>query len=203
MATLQGLISTLQNQFAALQAQVAALGAPPVLPTLTIGNVSTSEGNSGTKNFNFTVSLSAVSTEVVGVSYATANNTATTADNDYVALTGAHFFLPGETSKTIAVVVNADLVDEGSESFFVNLTSPVNATIADAQGLGTITNDDLATISINNPVGLEPDTGTVNAVFTVTLARVSTRTITVTMPPRALRLFQRPPVSTTRPSPAR
>ena len=49
------------------------------------------------------------------------------------------------------MLVNGDLLDEGDETFFLNLTNPSNATIADGQGLGTITNDDGAPgLSVND-----------------------------------------------------
>src|SRR5262249_49900732 len=51
-------------------------------------------------------------------------------------------FNPGDTTKPITVVVNGDTVNEPNETFFVNLSSALNATIADGQGVGTILNDD-------------------------------------------------------------
>ena len=51
-------------------------------------------------------------------------------------------FSPGETTKTLPVLVNGDTVSEPDESFFINLTTPINATLAVNQGLGTILNDD-------------------------------------------------------------
>ena len=55
-------------------------------------------------------------------------------------------FTPGQTSKQINIVVKGDGQYEGDETFFLNLTAPANATLADGQGLGTITNDDGALI---------------------------------------------------------
>jgi urease beta subunit len=112
------------------------------LPSLRIGDVSVTEGNSGTVNATFTVTLSAASAQTVGVSFATADGTATAASGDYVSQTGSLSFAPGQTTKTIAVAVRGDTAIEGNETFFVNLTSPTNATLADAQGQGTIANDD-------------------------------------------------------------
>ena len=43
-----------------------------------------------------------------------------------------------------------DTLDEPVESYTVNLSNPGNATIADAQGVGTITDDDL-TVTITSP----------------------------------------------------
>jgi hypothetical protein len=89
-----------------------------------------------------TVSLSGVTGVSVTVDFATANGTATTAGNDYVAQTGNLNFTPGQVSKTIQVSVNGDTTVEPNETLFVNLSNPVGATIADAQGQVTITNDD-------------------------------------------------------------
>ena len=89
-------------------------------------------------------------------------------------------FAPGQTSKTVTVLVNGDLLDEGSETFFLNLTNPVNATISDGQGLGTITNDDGAPgLSVNDVTVTEGDSGTTNATFTVTLAPASGQNVSV------------------------
>jgi len=111
------------------------------VPNVTINNVSVPEGNSGTTNAVFTVTLSTASNQTVTVSYSTANGTAT-AGSDYAAQSGIVTFNSGQTTKTITVVVNGDTEPETNESFFVNLTSATNATIADSQGVGTIVNDD-------------------------------------------------------------
>jgi uncharacterized repeat protein (TIGR01451 family) len=108
---------------------------------LSIDNVSMSEGNSGTKDFVFTVTLSQASGQTVTVDYATADGTAT-AGSDYQSATGTLVFAPGDLTKTITVQVNGDTANEPDETFFVNLTNGLNATISDTQGLGTITNDD-------------------------------------------------------------
>jgi hypothetical protein len=111
------------------------------LPTVSINDVSMAEGNSGTKNFTFTVTLSAASGQTVTMNFATANGTAT-AGSDYTATSGSLSFAPGTTSKTIAVVVIGDKTKEPDETFFVNLSSVVNATMVKGQGIGTIVNDD-------------------------------------------------------------
>jgi hypothetical protein len=114
------------------------------LPSLRINDVPVTEGNSGTVNATFTVTLSAASSQTVGVSYATADGTATAASGDYANQVGSLSFSPGQTVKTIAVVVRGDTAAEANETFFVNLSSPTNATLADAQGRGTIMNNDSA-----------------------------------------------------------
>jgi Calx-beta domain len=80
--------------------------------------------------------------QAVTVQYQTADGTAA-AGSDYVARGGTLTFGPGETSKTVSVTVNGDSAVEGDETFFLDLSSPVNATILDGRGVGTIIDDDL------------------------------------------------------------
>ena len=111
-------------------------------PSLSINDVSTTEGQSGTKPLNFTVTLSAASNLTVTVNYATANGTAT-APSDYVAVPSTLLtFNPGDTTKTIPVTINGDINFEPDETFTVNLSGSANATISKASGTGTILNDD-------------------------------------------------------------
>ena len=115
---------------------------PP--PTISItAKVSGKEGaNNKTTSFDFVVTLSAASEKEVRVNFATANGTATTADNDYVAKSGTLVFAPGVTSQPVSVVVKGDKRKESSQTFFVNLSGATNATIAGSQGLGEILDDD-------------------------------------------------------------
>jgi CSLREA domain-containing protein len=106
-----------------------------------ISNARVTEGNSGTKNMNFTLSLSAPSFETVSVSFFTANGTAS-APSDYVAASGGRTFVPGQTAKTISVAVKGDTRREPNETFSVNLWGTTNATIADGVGVGTIVDND-------------------------------------------------------------
>ena len=77
----------------------------------------------------------------------------------------------GET-QTIDVTVNGDTTLETDETFTVDLSNPTNAvTISDAQGEGTITNDDAASYSIDDVTAVETDSGTTTFTFTVTLGR--------------------------------
>ena len=111
-------------------------------PTLLIDDVSVPEGNSGTTSLMFNVSLSAASALTVNVNFVTADLTATTSDNDYQSDNGKLTFSPGDLTKTITLIVNGDQKFEADETVLVNLTTPVNAAVADAQGVGTILNDD-------------------------------------------------------------
>jgi co-chaperonin GroES (HSP10) len=119
-------------------------------PSLSINDVSVTEGNSATVNATFTVTLSAISGQNVTVNYQTADGTAT-APSDYTAIPStALTFLPGETTKTITVLVKGDTDAEANENFFVNLSGAVNATLADNQGQGTITSDDTPLIGLSS-----------------------------------------------------
>ncbi len=122
---------------------VATITDDDAVPTLSINDVSAAEGNSGTTAFTFTVSLTGATAQTATVNYATADGTAT-AGSDYAAVSGTLTFAPGETSKTITVLVNGDYLVEANETFFLNLSGPTNATITDNQGVATINNDDTA-----------------------------------------------------------
>lgn len=113
----------------------------PTLPALSVGDVSLREGDSGTAELMFIVTLDKAATGPVTVNYATANGTAS-AGSDYAALTGTLTFAAGETSKMVHVVVNGDTAVEANETFSLTLSSATGATIADAVAIGQITDDD-------------------------------------------------------------
>ena len=140
-------------------------------PDITINNVSISEGDSGTKTVDFTVALSAANNfQIVTVNYATADGTASS-PSDYQSTSGQLMFNPGETSKPVTVTIVGDTTLESNETFFVNLTNPVNAVILDGQGQGTITEDEVAPmLSINDVSMNEGNSGTKIFQFTVSLS---------------------------------
>ena len=116
---------------------------------LAISDVAIVEGNVGTVSAQFIVSLTDGGSQTVSVTYATADGTATTG-SDYQTVFGTLTFAPGETSKTVVVPVNGDLLLEANETFFVNLSSPTNALIADNQGVATIRDDDTTKFYVVN-----------------------------------------------------
>ncbi|NNL29638.1 MAG: hypothetical protein HKO77_01380 [Gemmatimonadetes bacterium] len=114
----------------------------PTTPQLSIDDVTVTEGDAGTTDAVFTVSLSSVSAQTVTVDFATEDGTAT-APGDYITNSGTLTFVPGIVTQTITVEVVGDEVSESLiESFGVVLSLPVNATIADANALGAILDDD-------------------------------------------------------------
>ena len=151
----------------------AAVAADP--PSVSATDPSVTEGDSGTKNATFVVSLSAASTDTVTVDYATADSSAT-ARADYAPTSGTLTFAPGETSKAVTVLVAGDTMDEHHETFFLNLSNPNNASLAELRGIATILdNDALPTLSLSDASATEGDP----AAFTASLSAPSGKTVVV------------------------
>ncbi|MDV2450049.1 putative Ig domain-containing protein [Xanthomonas hortorum] len=150
-------------------------------PTLSINDVSVNEGNAGTSNATFTVSLSQpAGTGGVSFDIATADGTAT-AGVDYVASSLTGQTIPaGSSSATFTVLVNGDTLSEPNETFFVNVSNISGASAGDVQGQGTIVNDDtLPALSIDDVSVNEGNSGTTTATFTVSLSAASGQTVSV------------------------
>src|SRR5262249_30355188 len=123
--------------------------------------------------------LSQSNASSVTVNFTTQDTTAL-AGSDYLATNGLVTFPPGVTNQTIAVAILGDLLNETNETFRVVLSNPVNATLADAQAIGTIVNDDpLPTLQFTNASYVEGNVGTSNVVFNVNLSAPSGRTVSV------------------------
>ena len=146
-----------------------------------IGDVTAAEGNAGSSTFSFAVTKTGSTGFTTSVNFATTDGTATVADGDYAPTSGTLSFLPGDTTKNVDVTVNGDTKHETGETFTVDLSGAVNASIADNQGVGTITNDDqVPDISVDDQVtaeGNSPTTPTMT--FNVTLSNPSDQTVTV------------------------
>jgi predicted extracellular nuclease len=123
-------------------------------PGLSINDVSQSEGNAGTTNFNFTVSLdSPAQVGGVGFTVNTADGTAN-APGDYTTILNGTGSIPqGSSSTQVTVQVNGDGTPEANETFFVNITNVTGATVTDGQGQGTINNDDATIVAIHDIQG--------------------------------------------------
>ncbi len=122
----------------------------PGPPSVSITGVTVAEGNAGTVNAVFQVSLSAAYPDPVTVNYATANGTAT-AGADYVAASGpVETFAPGQTTKQVTVQVIGDILVEPSETFTVTLSAPNNAALGTSVATGTITDDDVLPVAVGD-----------------------------------------------------
>ncbi len=136
------------------------------------------EGDSGSQDLAFTLTLSKTSTETVTVNFATEDGSAKSGA-DYQTTAGFVTFDPGETSKTILVPVQGDTLSEADETFFVRLTGATGAIIpfGGERGTGTIKdNDPLPVLTVDDAVAFE---GASNAVFTVHLSAPSGRDVKV------------------------
>ena len=119
----------------------AAAAVAPPSTSITIDDVTVTEGDAGTVDAVFTVTLSEPSTDTVTVQFATADDTAT-AGSDYVATSGTLEFSGSAVTQTVTVQVNGDLAPEAVETFFVNLANATGAVIQDSQGVATIQDDE-------------------------------------------------------------
>ena len=144
-----------------------------ITPSISIDDVFVIEGDTAT----FTVSLSNPSASQITVDYATADGTAFQPD-DYTQAAGTLTFAPGETSKQVQVTTVEDAVDEPDETFLLNLSNAVNATIADDQGVGTILDDDGTPSIVVDDVWVTEGVDA-NAVFTLALSNPSASNVTV------------------------
>lgn len=149
-------------------------------PSLTIADASITEGDSGTQNLNFTVTLSAASGQTVLVNAVTANGSATS-PADYTATSKTLTFSPGGAlTQTFSVPVKGDVLDEDSETFYVVLSSPANAVIGRGRASGTIADNDApSAISVDDLTITEGNAGTKIAVFTLHLNKPSGKVIKV------------------------
>ena len=156
---------------------------PPGAPSLSIADASVVEGNGGTVDLVFSVSLSAASSNTVTVSFSSADGSAT-APADYAAGSGSLAFVPGGAlTQSVRLAVQGDAIDEPDESLSVTLRNPENATLADASATGTIADDDAPpaplTLSIADAEASEGSSGTSQMSFAVTLSGVPQSDVTV------------------------
>ena len=118
---------------------------PSGQPALAIDDVAVGEDEGSAA---FTVSLSEESATAVTVAYATSNGTAT-AGSDYTAAGGTLTFQPGETEHSLSVPVVDDSEEEDNETFIVNLSDARNATLADGEGIATISDNDFSGVTVS------------------------------------------------------
>jgi hypothetical protein len=175
LSGLTGSIPPSRVDFGSASVNIVDSTAPP---TLSIDNATVDEGNDGTVNMTFTVSLSRAAASEVTVNYATAGDTAL-AGGDFDATSGTLTFAQGERTKTITVAVRGDTFVERTETFQVLLSNPTGATIAAGAGTGTILNDDPPTLLMDDVRQLEGTGGDTKFVFRVRLSQVIDDTMTV------------------------
>jgi len=152
-ATAAGMVSptTVDTSVKAPSSGGGSTPTPPAsgLPELTVANVSATEGNSGTKNLTFVLSLSSAPSSAVVVNFETVSESGTgiaTSNDDYQPAAGVVSFAAGQTAATVSVVVNGDTTFEPNETFKVKFSS--SGIKAGVTATGTITNDDSDTSNV-------------------------------------------------------
>ncbi len=125
---------------------------------ITVDDPSNAETDSGTATLQYTVSLETAALETITVDVATSDGSAS-ASSDYTALTTTTLtFMAGETTQTVDVSINGDTTLEADETINLSLSNATGpGMITDATGVGTITNDDVASVTIADISGNEDD----------------------------------------------
>ena len=147
-------------------------------PSLTIGDATVQEGDSGQTNVALNVNLSVPSSRTVTVAYTSADSSAK-GTNDYRPISGTLQFPPGVTSQTVTVPVYGDTSDEADETFTVTLSDAVDATIARNRATVTIADDDGPQILISDATLREGNSGVTNMVFALRLSHASPQRVEV------------------------
>jgi hypothetical protein len=138
---------------------------------ISIPDVSKLEGNSGSTNFDFAVTLSAPSSVDVTGAYRLTDDTATARDNDFVSDSGSFTIRAGQRTATISVRVTGDSAPESDERFFVDISGLAGVAPLTLRATGTILNDDFGSIDVSSPSVEEGDSGTTDVRFRVALAQ--------------------------------
>jgi hypothetical protein len=172
------------GRLAALVAATLVVGWLPFAPAavalthmLSVDDVTVTEGDLGTVDATFTVTLTPAAPVQVTVDVFTANDAAV-GGQDFTLVSQEVVFAPGQTTAPVVVPIIGDLVAEGHETFLLHLANPTGAgvVIADAKGVGTIVDDDLTPrLTVDDVAGPEGD----DAEFTVTLFPASDQVVTV------------------------
>lgn len=144
--------------------------------SVTIADATLVEGNSGTSNMSFDVTLSGVVLSATTIGYESFDATAT-APADYTKVKGDLTFTQAGT-KQILVPIVGDKVPELTEAFRVDLCNTCGVAVADGQATGTITNDDFA-LTVADVTVNEGNAGTSNAVVTISQSGVKATATTV------------------------
>ena len=147
-------------------------------PTLSVADVAVTEGDSGTVNATFTVSLSFVANDPITVDYSTVGASAS-AGTDFGAISGTLSIPALTASATVDVPVYGDTTAEGDEQFELVLSNPSEGTLGDPRAVATITGDDQPQLLVSDAQVVEGDSGTSMLSFELTLSKASAQSIRV------------------------
>ena len=111
-------------------------------PSVSIAEASATEGNTGTTDLIFTLTLSSAVPVTVSVVVSTSSTSTATSGLDFKDTSTTVTFAPGQTTATFTVPVLGDLLFEPTELFYVNLSSPSGADLGVSQAIGRIRDND-------------------------------------------------------------
>lgn len=139
---------------------------------ISVSSPTITEGDTGSGSLDFIVTLSGPSSEALSFDYATADGSATLADNDYVAA-AATFLIPANTTQqTISITIVHDTRVEADETLLLNLSNPsANARLLTTSATGTLVNNDWPRVSIAPASLSEGDSGPISFIFTTNCLR--------------------------------
>ncbi len=155
--------------------------------TIAINDVAVLEGNAGTvTGFEFTISSTEMSSRDIEVTVNTSNFVDAIAGVDYTAIVSeTATIVAGQTSTKVTVEVIGDNLVELDEKFSVDLTNARIGTelviIADSRGVGTILNDEIASLSVDDVEVFEGNSGVVALQFTITSDKTASEAISLTV----------------------
>jgi uncharacterized protein len=140
-------------------------GATPAQPSLSVGDLSVTEGDAGLATAHVTVRLtSPAGSGGVTFDVATADGSALAANADYVPLAlAAQTIAEGATEAVVDVSVVGDTFVEANEAFAVVVGNVTGASVADDTGAVTIVNDDVQLTAIHDIQGPGPTSPLVGA----------------------------------------
>jgi hypothetical protein len=172
LALFIGLLATLLPLAAASPASAARV------KTIKIADASIVEGDGGpAKTLSLRLTWSgSKGGAAVQVSYATADLTAT-AGSDYTAKSGVASLSNGCKCATLSIPILGDTTTEGTETFAINLSNPVNAVIGDAQAIGTIYDNEGPPSLVVTDATADENAGTMGFSVLMTNASVTTQTV--------------------------
>ena len=139
--------------------------------TISIGEATVTEGNSGTTQATITLTLSEATNDTVTVTVRSQPDSATA--TDFAPVNQQVTFLPGQTTRTISVSINGDTIPEENETILLVLSNPSNAVIGAQPGRINILNDDFVAPVINSSFTAE---AFVNSPFEYRISAANTPT---------------------------
>ena len=156
------------------------------VPSINISNATVAEGDSGSRNLEFTVTLSSLSGTNITVDYATSDDSpisgSATSGDDYVSAAGTLTIPVGRVSGVISISVIGDTSVEPDETFRVVLRNPLGGTLGRSVAIGTILNDDsaapVATVFVTDATIAEGDSGLTALSFNVNVSPPSDTEVT-------------------------